>query len=294
MSQPSEISLSISVTPASATDTADITQGVPNGSIVGAPVTFTITAMANGQTQTIEVFSGAVPRSFTLQTTPDPNDTTGIVLVNGVPEHAWTVFSGTTATIYSHTDSTYAVLTNQVSFNDIAGIPQANAIQALANKLIINGVTPTTFDPQGGVTRAQFAALVIRALGLWNLGTTVRFPDVPSNSWAAPVIGSAVAESFIKGYPDGTFRPQVQITNAQMAVIVGRVMRFLNIPAGQTAVTPSDQATIPAWASQDVALALSQGIMTTGADGAFHPDATTTRAQAAQIIWNLMQKAGIE
>ncbi|MDA8346585.1 MAG: S-layer homology domain-containing protein [Thermaerobacter sp.] len=294
VSQPSDISLSITMTPASAADTADITNGVPNGSIVGAPVTFTVTATANGQTQTIEVFSGAVPRSFTLQTTPDPTDTTGIVIVNGLPEHAWTVFSGTTATINSHTDSTYAVVTNQVTFNDITGLPQANAINALANKLIIAGITPTAFDPQGSVTRAQFAALVIRALGLWNLGTTVQFRDVSSTSWAAPEIRSAVAESFIKGFPDSTFRPQVQITNAQMATIVARVMRYLDIVKGQTVVTPSDQASIPAWASQDVALVLSQGIMTTGSGGAFNPDATTTRAQAAQIIWNLMQKAGIE
>ncbi len=292
--QPSDISLSLSVTPASSSDTTDITQNVPNGTIVGAPMTFTITATVNGQTQTIEEFSGAVPRSFTLETAPDPSDTTGIVLVNGVPEHAWTVFSGTTATIYSHTDSTYAVLTHEASFNDIGGLPQAAAIQALANKLIIAGTTPTTFDPQGGVTRAQFAALVVRALGLWNLASNAQFGDVPSASWAAPVIRSAVAESFIEGYPDGTFRPQLQITNAQMAVIVGRVMDFLNIPAGQTVVTVSDQARIPAWATQDVALVLSQGIMTTGSQGAFQPDATTTRAQAAQIIWNLMQKAGIE
>ncbi len=294
VTQPSDISLSISVTPASNADTSDITQGLQGGTIVGAPMTFTITATANGQAQTIEVFSGPVPRTFTLDSPPDPTDTTGVVLVNGVPEHAWTVFSGTTATIYSRTDSTYAVVTHEVSFDDIAGLPQENAIQALANKLIVNGMTQTTFDPQGGVTRAQFAALVIRALGLWNLGGTVTFPDVQSDSWAAPVIRSAVAESFIEGYPDGTFQPQAQITNAQMAVIVGRVMRFLGIAAGQTAVTPSDETAIPAWAANDVQLVLSQGIMTTGSDGAFHPGATTNRAQAAQIIWNLMQKAGIQ
>ena len=293
VSDPSGISLNLTVAPATADDTTDITQGI-NGDIVGDPMTFTITATANGQTQTIETFTGAVPRSFTLDTTPDPDDTTGIVLVNGVPEHAWTVFSGTTATINSHTDSTYAIVTNHVSFSDIAGLPQAAAIQALANKLVIAGMTPTTFDPQGGVTRAQFAALVVRALGLWNLGTDTHFSDVAQTSWAAPVIESAVAESFIQGYPDGTFRPQLQITNVQMAVIVARVMGFLGIGSGTASATPSDQASIPAWASQDVALTLSQGVMTTGGDGTFAPNATTTRAQAAQIIWNLMQKAGIE
>ena len=293
VSDPSDISLTLNVTPASAGDTTDISQGIPQGEIVGDPMTFTITATANGQTQTIETFTGPVPRSFTLDTTPDPNDTTGVVLVNGVPEHAWTVFSGNTATIDSHTDSTYAIVTNHVSFTDIAGLPQAAAIEALANKLVIAGMTSTTFDPQGGVTRAQFAALVVRALGLWNIGTTTHFSDVPTTSWAAPVIQSAVAESFIQGYPGGTFRPDQQITNAQMAAIVARVMGFLSIGQGTAVVTPSDQASIPVWAAQDVAIVLSQGIMTT-AGGAFAPNATTTRAQAAQIIWNLMQRAGIE
>ncbi len=294
VSEASDITLTISVTPGSASDTTEIAQGIPSGSIVADPVTFTITASVNGQSQTIETFTGAVPRSFDLGSPPDPSDTTGIVLVNGVPEHAWTVFSGTTATIYSYTDSTYAVVTNQVSFHDIAGLPQEDAIQALADKLVIAGTTPTTFDPQGGVTRAEFAAFAVRALGLWNLGGDVHFSDVASSSWAAPVIAAAAAESFIQGFPDGTFRPQAQITNVQMAVIVGRIMGFLHIGAGTASVAPSDQASIPAWAAPDVALVLSQGVMTTQSGGAFAPNATTTRAQAAQIIWNLMQKAGID
>jgi len=79
-----------------------------------------------------------------------------------------------------------------------------------------------------------------------------------------------------------------------MAAIVARAMNFLGIANGAATVEPKDRAAIPHWAQADVGLVLSQGIMTTNAQGDFSPYAVTTRAQAAQIIWDLMQKAGID
>jgi hypothetical protein len=220
--------------------------------------------------------------------------TTGVALVNGAPEHADTVFQGDTATIYSLTDSTYAVISQHLSFRDIAGLPQASAITALASKLVSSGTTATTFDPKGGVNREQFASLLIRALGLWNVGASVKFSDVAGSSWAAPMIMAAVAEGFIEGYPDGTFKPGAQITNEQMAAMVARVMNYLAIGGGTDLSHPSDYQSIATWARSDVSLVLSQGIMATDSQGRFNPGQVTTRAITAQIVWNLMQKAGIE
>ncbi len=261
---------------------------------VVAPLSFTVTASVGGQTTTLDQFSTPVARTFALPQGQSTQDATGVVFVNGTPEHAWTSFSGGTATIYSLTDSTYAIVTQNVTFDDIAGLPQASAIQNLADKLVITGTSKTTFSPQAGVTRAQFAALLVRALGYWSLGQNVKFTDIPADYWAAPVIKSAVAKGFILGYPNGKFEPGLQITNEQMAAMVARVMNTLNIKAGTRSTTPADLGAIPSWARNDVQLVLSQGIMTVNGQGDFQPSAVTTRAQAAQIVWNLMAVAGIE
>ena len=282
-----DVSLSITVTPASLPAFHGMT-------VLGTPLTARVTATVSGTETALDQFASPVTEVLRLAAPPDPDTATGVMLVNGTPEHARTQFSGADATILAYQDATYAVISQQLQFKDIAGLPQAQAIEDLADKLVTSGVTPGTYDPQGGVTRAQFAALVVRALGLWGIGQGAHFKDVGKGYWAAPMIDAASAEQFIEGYPDGMFHPRAEITNDQMAAIAARAMAFLGVGRGVASVQPRDEAAIPAWARADVALVLSRGIMGTDAHGDFAPAAVTTRAQAAQIVWNLMQAAGIE
>ena len=290
-----DLNLEVSIQPAPVSDRDILTTTFGSSGVVVPPVTFSLSASANGNSIPVGTLSGFAESTLALPagTTVGPN-LVGVELVSGVPQHARTSISASTMTFYSASDPTFAVVTHQTSFSDIAGLSQAPAIQALADQLVTSGTTATTFDPQGGVSREQFSALLIRALGLWNVGDQVKFKDIAANSWAAPMIKAAVAEDFIHGYPNGTFQPDQPITNEQMAAMVARVMSYLGIGAGTDAVKPTDLDAIPAWAHSDVTLVLSQGIMTTDAYGAFDPNQVTTRALTAQIIWNLMQKAGIQ
>ncbi len=262
--------------------------------VLGAPLSVQVTATASGKEISLDQFASPVTEVLKLPTAADPGTATGALLVDGTPEHARTQFSGTDATIVAFEPGTYAVVSQQLQFKDIRGLPQAQAIESLADKLVTSGTRPGAYDPSGGVTRAEFAALVVRALGLWGVGQDVSFKDLPGSYWARPVIDAASAEQLIEGYPDGTFRPGAEITNDQMAAIAARAMAFLGIARGVATVEPRDQAAIPAWARSDVALVLSRGIMGTSATGDFAPSAVTTRAEAAQIVWNLMQAAGIQ
>ncbi len=292
----SDVSLEISVQPASSADQAALTHAFGVKDVLVSPVSFSVTASANGKTVPVGSLGGLAQSTLTLPSgTVAGSDTVGVVLVNGTPQHARTTISGNTVTFYSETVSTFAVVAHQTNFSDIAGLPQATAIQALSDQLVIDGFTSSLFEPQGGVTRAQFAAFMVRALGLWNIGgVNAKFSDVPSSYWAASVIQSAATEKFIDGFPSGKFEPGAQITNEQMAAIVARAMAYLGIGQGKETAQPKDASQIPSWAQSDVDLALSQGIMSVNAQGDFAPHAVTTRAQAAQIIWNLMQQAGIQ
>lgn len=291
----SDVGIAMQVQPAPSADETVLASAFGNKSVLVPPVSFTLTASANGKTVPVSSLSGRAQSTLTLPAGAEAGpDTVGVMIVQGAPEHAWTHISGSTVTFYSAADPTFAVVSHQTTFSDIQGLPQTAAIQALSDKLVIDGVTSSRFEPQGGVTRAQFAAFLVRGLGLWNVGGSPKFSDVPAAYWATPEIGPAAAADFIQGYPNGKFRPGLQITNEQMAAIVARAMNFLGIANGAATVEPKDAASIPHWAKADVGLVLSQGIMPTNAQGDFSPYAVTTRAQAAQIIWNLMQKAGID
>ena len=77
------------------------------------------------------------------------------------------------------------------------------------------------FRPNDPVTRAEFATLVSHFAGLALTNTNI-FSDVPNSHWAAKYINSAAAYEWIKGYPDGTFRPDNKITRAEVVTLVNR------------------------------------------------------------------------
>ena len=283
----SHVQLTISIAPTAASS-------FPGLTVLGTPLSTQVTATVSGTSTTLEQLAAPETAVLKVATAPDPSTTTVAELVDGAPEHARVQFSGVDATVLSWQPGTFAVVSQTRNFGDVSGLPQAQAIGSLADKLVTGGTGSGAYDPQGGVTRAQFAALLVRALGLWGFGQDVGFRDVPGGYWAAAVVSAASAEKFIEGYPDGTFHPGAQITNDQMAAIVARAMAYLGIPQGVATIAPRDQRAIPAWATSDVALVLSRGIMTTDAHGDFAPAAVATRAESAEIIWNLMQAAGIE
>ena len=84
------------------------------------------------------------------------------------------------------------------------------------------------FRPEDPVTRAEFATLATHFANLVIIETNA-FTDVPSNHWAVKYINSAAAMGWIEGYADNTFRPEANITRAEVVTIVGRVLnRFAN------------------------------------------------------------------
>jgi len=79
------------------------------------------------------------------------------------------------------------------------------------------------FRPGDYVTRAEFAAL---AAHFDNLAPTNKnvFSDVPNSHWAVKYINSAAAKGWILGYPDGTFKPEANITRAEVVTLVNKML----------------------------------------------------------------------
>lgn len=99
-----------------------------------------------------------------------------------------------------------------------------NAISTMTNAHIVEGYPNGSFGPNGNITRAEFAAMAVRFFTGEDVDVTNNvFPDVQDH-WANYEINLAYAHNLIQGYPDGTFKPDQEITRAEAMTIVNRVL----------------------------------------------------------------------
>ena len=109
------------------------------------------------------------------------------------------------------------------SFTDVErGSWYNNPVSTMASLGIITGYPDGTFRPDAPITRAEFAAIAAR-FDENAVHVTAGFSDVDGH-WAAKEIGVAYGNGWIKGYPDGTFRPNQNITRAEAMALINRVL----------------------------------------------------------------------
>lgn len=111
----------------------------------------------------------------------------------------------------------------EVSFSDVPeGSWYYEPIMTLASYRVLSGYGDGTFCPENSVTRAEFVTMLVRIFGMEE--GEISFSDVSQNGWEAPYVATAVANGWVLGYEDGTFRPYNGITRAEAVVIVNRVL----------------------------------------------------------------------
>lgn len=118
------------------------------------------------------------------------------------------------------------------NFSDVAADRWSNdAISTLVNAGILSGYPDGTFNPSAPITRAEFATLVARIVGVDETAAQ-SFTDLGGH-WAEKYVATAVKLGWIAGYDDGTFRPDGKITRAEAMTLVNRILyRYVN-EAGQ-------------------------------------------------------------
>lgn len=199
-----------------------------------------------------------------------------------------------------HTDVTAQPITAPgKTFSDISGAnahKNQAAIETLAARGIINGFNETEFCPDATMTRAQFAAIVVRGLGLPQK-TTAQFTDVKTTDWFAPWVGSAHAYGIVNGRSAATFDPNGTITRQEAAVMVARAAQLcgLDTAVDSTAVRDilaqfSDYVTTDAWAREGLAFCYDADILDQS-DLAIRPKEPVRRCEVAQMICNLLGSA---
>ncbi|UQZ84602.1 Endo-1,4-beta-xylanase A precursor [Paenibacillus konkukensis] len=173
------------------------------------------------------------------------------------------------------------------TFLDIKGHWAEPNICEAAEKGIVNGHSETEFDPQGLVTRVEFAAMLLRTLGAASGPAADKvFTDqnqIPA--WATSTVSKAVESGILQGYPDGSLRPIQTVSRSEMAAMMVRAMKW-NVEQGQM-TSFADDADIPIWAKGYIYAAAKQGLLNGREGNRVSPSEPATRAEAATILLRL-------
>ncbi|MGG3841044.1 SwmB domain-containing protein [Paenibacillus thiaminolyticus] len=187
-----------------------------------------------------------------------------------------------------------AMMDRSKDFQDIRSHWAREAIRELASKYIIEGVSSTAFAPNANITRAQFATLLARSLGLQgDPSAAAGYRDVSTSGKLAPYIGAATKAGIIGGFEDRTFRPNESINREQMAVMLVRAMDYTGyaVTADPGALNKfMDRNKIGRYAVTGVGKAVTSGIVQGMTSTTFDPKGTATRAQAAAMLKRMLQQ----
>jgi len=177
-------------------------------------------------------------------------------------------------------------------FDDLSRVQWAKeAIRELAARQILKGTTTTTFSPDRQITRAEFAVILARTLGLADHGSGT-FADVSADAWFAGAVNAAAQAGLISGQGNNRFAPNAAITREEMAVMLQRAVEWQTKQALQPALSHSyaDDAQISPWARGATQALAELGIMVGRSNNQFAPKVPVNRAEAAQAVFNFLKK----
>ncbi|BAZ03768.1 DUF1565 domain-containing protein [Calothrix sp. NIES-3974] len=174
------------------------------------------------------------------------------------------------------------------NLTDISGHWAEKFIRELNQREIIIGFRDRTFKPDATITRAQFAALIVKAFNPRPIRQGKKFRDVSDNFWANEVIQKAYESGFLSGYPDNTFHPNQNIPRVQ--VIVSLVNGAgVNAAYSQNLTRFDDYTDIPAYAKEQVLIALNNRIIVNYPNlNKLNPNRDATRAEVTVMVYQVL------
>lgn len=176
-----------------------------------------------------------------------------------------------------------------INISDISGHWAEASIKQAISDGIVTGYPDGTFKPGNTVTRAEFSVMLMNALNWQEPGTDLTFTDKAEiGTWAKQAVSQAVQAGIISGYENGSFRPNANITRAEMATMITKALK---LAAKENASTSfADDKEIPAWAKGSVAALKELGIVNGTGANEFHPSSQTTRAEAVIVLINMLDR----
>ncbi|MBU7006037.1 leucine-rich repeat protein [Phosphitispora fastidiosa] len=272
-----------------------------NVKVDGRPVyDFTI---INEDTLVSDFSSGyaSVTIPYTLQIGENPNSVVVYFLSDdGSLQSVRGYFDSTKEAVIFKTNhfSRFAIGYNAVSFSDVpAGVWYKEAVEFIAARGITSGTGDGSYSPDMRLTRGQFIVLLMNAYQIApangaddNTGNTSSFADA-GNTYYTSYLAAAKSLGIAKGVGNNMFAPDKEITRQEMFVLLYNALQLIDeLPAAavdKEIGTFDDAGLVAPWANEAMS-ALVQSDIVSGSDNMLSPAETTTRAQMAQVLYNLL------
>lgn len=177
--------------------------------------------------------------------------------------------------------------TDNMPFTDVSADHWAKeAISNLYSSGVIKGKTANLFMPEDNITREEFTKLIVEIFDLYDENAEVDFYDVDKDAWYYKYVASAYKTGVVKGMGD-SFGIGDAITRQDVAVLLCRAAGIEDKISFANRFTDNDA--ISSYALESVDALVSAGIINGFEDGSFAPMKSTTRAQAAKILYALIK-----
>ena len=186
------------------------------------------------------------------------------------------------------------------AFADTTDHPEKTAIEMLAERAIINGKSETEFAPDATMTRAEFAAIVTRGLGLMQNPESAAqnsFEDVDSNAWYYEYVITAAYYEIVRGVSESQFAPHNTITRQEAAVMTARAARLCGIDTsrGETQIRNTlaqftDYRSAAGWAQESLAFCYDTGILDDSVLN-ISPAEHVSRGEIAGMLYRMLDAA---
>ena len=177
------------------------------------------------------------------------------------------------------------------AFSDLQGYEWAqNAINTLREKGILNGKANGIFAPSDLVLREEFLKMMLTAVTFEDLSGSMSFEDVGEDDWYYQYVKKAYIAGIVNGVSDKIFGSGRAVSRQDMAVMCYNALLKKGIinGVGEVNLTFADKDSISSYAREAVSYLGSIKIVNGDDTGRFNPESTATRAEAAQMIYNVI------
>lgn len=171
-------------------------------------------------------------------------------------------------------------------YTDINGHWAEKAITELSNRKIVTGYGDHTFEPDGGITRAEAVAMIVKAFNLPK-GKNISYDDLNKQHWAYDAIMRASSEGIVQGDGDGGFAPSRLVTRVEMAVMIGNA---LHLKGDANGGAPFRDVAANHWAAPMLREMKAKDKIKGYEGDVFKPDKTASRAEFAYILLLVLNK----
>ncbi|MGS0763184.1 S-layer homology domain-containing protein [Syntrophomonas curvata] len=274
--------------------------------IVAPPIEFNVRCTFGNKTVSVNSFNSYVERTVAIPEGVDPSKiTTGVVIeadgsVRPVPTRIVQIDGKYYAKINSLTNSTYLVIWHPIEFKDVDKHWAKTAVNDMGSRMVISGVSKGSFEPDRDITRAEFASIVVRALGLKPGSSQEDFSDVQSSDWYSGAIQTASQYKIISGYGNGKFGPTDKVTREQAMTMIAKAMNITglkveipSVDAEKLLAAYVDADKTAEYAKISAVVCIKTGIISGKGTNMVAPKDNITRAEVAVIIQKLLQKSSL-